>query len=458
MTWVPKEFSVINQYIKEKISDPSIVKGQLYSYLKLFQHGLSYSLMSAKTKKTYNPFSSSLFNAKLKYFIASVVKRNQLPVADFKPIVVLDGQREVSEMGEPVSVVFGKIIPALGRSNLSWIDSAGKFAKKADVFFPPHLIARAPLDKTEIHQWKDLQSVYLSASLSKKFSGEEMQYIGAAFHVFFEAFRKYYRLLKNKGVKFLYFYPHYHQEGLIAACKTLGIQTIEAQHGIIAKQDIYYVYEDHWKPVLTNAFFPDRILVFGNYWKNILLSGNEFSPGQITVLGDFIHRRNNPCITAQPGKTILIATQKNMHGLYIRYISKLSERLKKENPDWNIIAKLHPLEKKKDEYEAAFGSDNCVKIVFHEPTIDELLTNCSIQISSYSTTLFEGIGSNATGMVLLAEGPGIDYARDLVEQGIAIGITEDDNPVEKFYAQKIHPSFERKELYDEFRPKLLTTT
>jgi hypothetical protein len=251
---------------------------------------------------------------------------------------------------------------------------------------------------------------------------------------FFEDFRIYYNLFKNQQVKNLLFICHYHNEGLIAALKVLGIHCIEVQHGLIASNDLYYVYHEQFAGVISKAFFPDKILVYGPYWKRILEMGCEFRSYQINIAGDYLYRlTSDKPELAKKENIVLVCAQKNLHEDYVSYGKKLAAHLQK-HPDWKGIMKLHPLEKNKQAYEElkTYG----IEIVDVETPLDVVLSKSKIQISIYSTTFYDAFGFDVINFSLQDFGTMSDYASDMISEGVAAPINADEDPIAKFLQMK----------------------
>ena len=84
-------------------------------------------------------------------------------------------------------------------------------------------------------------------------------------------FNLFYKIYKPKAIFINCYYSSIHQAAIYVA-KKMGIKTIELQHGIINnKTPAYNVFTD-----LDKSFFPEYLLVFGDYVKNIFNEGNYF--------------------------------------------------------------------------------------------------------------------------------------------------------------------------------------
>jgi hypothetical protein len=307
---------------------------------------------------------------------------------------------------------------------------------------------------------KMLRRVHDMVSITKKsgkFSAAEMEYVRSCLHIFFDDFRFYYHIFKDSGAERVYFICHYHNEGLIAALSILGIKSVELQHGLISGNDLYYAYETIFSNSLRNAFFPDKIMVYGDYWKRILLRGSEFREDQIHIAGDYLYRNSTTALhnsEKEKENIILICAQKGMHEDYINYCLQQKEHLKK-HPEWRTIIKLHPLESKKEAY--AILKEHGFEIAPADASLDDLLTKAKIQISIYSTTFYDAIGFDVLNLSVQQYGTSSDYAADIIREGVAIPIRLDEDPVAAYLntqPEKVQ-RLSRNEIYASFRCEVI---
>jgi hypothetical protein len=209
----------------------------------------------------------------------------------------------------------------------------------------------------------------------------------------------------------------------------LNIRSVELQHGLISGNDLYYQYSPTFKTGIKDAFFPDTICVYGNYWKEQLLKGCEFDSSQIVVAGDYQWQPVNSDPTIVKINQVIICAQKNIHEEYLTYARMLKPLLLKY-PDWKFMIKLHPLEKYKERYyELAHEG---FEIVDREKSISLLLRESRIQISIYSTTFFDALGYDIVNFSLQQYSVYSDYAAQMVLEGVAQPLLVQEDPIEKY--------------------------
>ncbi|MBL0316632.1 MAG: hypothetical protein IPP69_12920 [Flavobacteriales bacterium] len=448
-------FSIINQYHKERLIHSTRYTGNEFSFLKVFQHGLSFSLTKQKQKLIKNYLGSPYTIQMFIYYLKSK-RGSKMAFPMLRENVILDPGRVVKgNDGAWHSIYFDKISSVIGRENLTIISMKDKAGIPCDFEFSAYQGSLPVPDEQEKRMLHEVMAALKAARNSGQFTQDEMSQIRSALHIFFEDFRLYYNIFKNQSVKNLLFICHYHNEGLIAALKLLKIQCVEVQHGLIASNDLYYVYHEQFAPVISKAFFPDKILVYGPYWKRILEMGCEFRSHQINIAGDYLYRLSSEMKEKPPKENIvLVCAQKNLHEDYVSYGKQLAAHLK-NHPDWRGIMKLHPLERNKQAYEElkSYG----IEIVDIETPLDVVLSRSKIQISIYSTTFYDAFGFDVINFSLQDFGTMSDYASDMISEGVAAPINADEDPIAKFLHMKSaeYRQLPREDVYAPFNEAVL---
>ena len=144
-------------------------------------------------------------------------------------------------------------------------------------------------------------------------------------------FKLFYKIYKPKVVFINCYYSIIHQAAIYAA-KKMGIKTIELQHGIINNKHSAYNVFTH----LDKSFFPDYLLTFGDYVKNIFNEGNYFikrenvlSVGSMYI--DYINNKYKPSketiqiftnLKKKYKKIVTISSQWTVENKLIRFLKK----------------------------------------------------------------------------------------------------------------------------------------
>lgn len=426
-----KSYPELNKYINSKLGDGEISAGRKFNYIKIFQHALSYSLNNSKRKLLRHYFHFPKWFQYILLFIRKVgVKSNSVQLNAL--VLMAENRTKTKANGTVVSFYFNEIIEGVDDARRTVINS-GSIHLQCDYRVNDIAKCRIAPDSQEIKLLWDINYVIAKTESSGLFSDSELLYLKSCFHVFYDEFRFYYSLFKNQQVKKVIFTCHYHKEGLLAALRILGIESVELQHGLIASNDIYYVYPQQFKSIISGGLFPDKIGVYGVKWKELLLRGCEFTEDRIDVVGEYFAIEEKEYFFSKKEDLIIVCSQKNLHSDYLAYLKHLDTQLS-NHPGWKALVKLHPLEKHRDLYlEHSFQH---IEIGDVNLSLNELFVRARIQISIYSTTFFDALGYNIFNMSLQNYGYSIEYAREILAMGAALPCQFHDDPVELYHEVK----------------------
>ena len=198
---------------------------------------------------------------------------------------------------------------------------------------------------------------------------------------------------------------------IIAAARKHNVKTIGLQHGHIYKYNPMYSFDlFHNKNNGYGFLLPDKILLFGNQTKKLLLS-NHYPEKNLLVFGNpnfFNINEMIECFTKQNlhdkyqisvnKKIILFATGKlqpfySNHGIYdydVQIWKKLLETYS-NNSDYYLILKPHPGEKNIQIYERILKDFNSENAKIIQSNINELIFISSIVISVFSTSMLDSL-------------------------------------------------------------------
>jgi hypothetical protein len=195
-------------------------------------------------------------------------------------------------------------------------------------------------------------------------------------------------------------------------------------HGHIMRTHPYYNI-----PNLRPEFFlsmrellPDAIGVYGQYWKENLIDGKQFSSEQVKVAGYYLHNGGIYKSKQDERNTILITTQPHVQKEIIEYVSFLKEKLDAKTT--KVIIKPHPAEDISNYL--AIQDEKLVYVITGD--VYTLLQSADIHISVFSTVLFEAIRYDLANYVLFVD----RFARecnDILESGVAERINLDEVPI-----------------------------
>jgi hypothetical protein len=247
---------------------------------------------------------------------------------------------------------------------------------------------------------------------------------------------------------------HYHNEGCLAAAKMLGIKTVELQHGLISRHDLYYVYPEMYRGALAKGMFPNEIWLFGNFWKDVLQRGAESEFMIPVVVGDFTTDSTVSPEKINKENRVLLCAQKNLSAPYIEWIRFMRDHVLPNHPDWKLIVKLHPLESEEKKY--MNEASDCVEVLPISASLNEELVRAKIQVSIYSTTFFDALGMNVKNYSLNEIEYSSDYAAEMVELGVAESLKNLEDVIAKYErSPNVLDYLTRQDVFSSFQPGML---
>lgn len=253
-------------------------------------------------------------------------------------------------------------------------------------------------------------------------------------------YKKYIELLQRKNPKVVFLVVAYENKALVAACKKMNIEIIELQHGTISPYHLGYSYPENTRKfdgeIKEIEYFPDKILSFGDYWKNacqfpidsenIISMGfpyfEENSKTYMEIAEDKNSEEENNQKTED--KQILFISQ-GVIGKYLSelaYETALSINENNDSQNFKFIYKLHPGEYGtwKENYNyltKAVNEFNYFNVIDKsEPPLYELFAKSHYQIGAFSTAIYEGLAFNCKTFII--DVPGVEYLDDLIDRDI----------------------------------------
>jgi len=456
MAYRPIDFNIIQKEFESRFPNGDLFEGKNFNYIKLVQHGLSFAMTDAQDKLLKkNPFEFwSLF--KLKSRINSFWNRK----VEFIPqksesILFLEGRRKLKlPTGEEISPITHLLRETVLSTEYSWWDTTGAFEREADFSLKQMSNWFPSTNEIQREIYDELKGVLRGLKNSKTLSSLEFRYVESAFYVFFRSFNRWYELLSIAKPKTLVGITHYHNEGCLAAAKILGIKTVELQHGLISRHDLYYVYPEMYRTALAKGMFPNEIWLFGNFWMDVLQRGAESEFMKPLVVGDFTTDSAVNPEKIQKENRVLLCAQKNLSAPYIQWIRFMREYVLPNHLDWKLIVKLHPLESEEDKY--LQEANERVEILPIFASLSEELTRAKIQVSIYSTTFFDALGLEVRNYSLNEIGFSSDYASEMIELRVAEPLKNTEDVISKFENEQSKPDYlTREEVFSIFQPRMM---
>lgn len=231
---------------------------------------------------------------------------------------------------------------------------------------------------------------------------------------FKSTFRYYDKFFKKYNFRKIIIICSYGKEPIIAAAQKNNINVIELQHGTISDFHLGYNFPEH----TFIPYFPNELLVFGEYWKNVANYPIN------TKLGIYGYPYLNESLIKYNSdnkieNTLIFLSQ----GTIAQELSSIAYEIAKKNPNLKIIYKLHPSEYKvwKEKYTillSAITLKNFKVIDDNNIPLHKLLSQSDFQIGVNSTALFEGLALGCK--TILVDCSGIEDVRKLVENKLVM--------------------------------------
>ena len=242
-------------------------------------------------------------------------------------------------------------------------------------------------------------------------------------------YKKYKELFLKKKPKIIFVVVAYENKAVVAAAKDLGITVIELQHGTISNYHLGYSYPKGSRALGDIAYFPDKILTFGDYWID-----EDYCPiSKINIISiGFpyfeIQSKEYIDINANDNQILFIS-----QGVIGKQLSKIAYELANACPDYKIIYKLHPGEYVtwRDNYPNLVKGDNLDNfsvIDNSETPLYQFFGESAYQIGVCSTAIYEGLMFNCKTFVV--DLPCIEYMADLIEDNFVCKINNVDDLVD----------------------------
>jgi hypothetical protein len=456
MAFRPIDFNIIQNEFEQRFPNGKLFEGKNFNYIKVVQHGLSYAMTDAEDKLLKKkPFGSWwLFKLKSRIHRWRNRRLGFLPQKS-ENILFLEGRRKLKlPTGEKISPITHLIRETVLSTEYSWWDTTGSFENEADFSVKDLSNWFPPTNEIQREIYFELKGVLQQIKKADVLSSIELRYIESAFYVFFKAFRRWHSLLTFSTPKTIVGITHYHNEGCLAAAKLLGIKTVELQHGLISKHDLYYVYPNKYRDALSKGIFPNEIWLFGDFWKEVIQNGAESEFMKPVVIGNFTTDTVVKMNEFVKENRVLLCAQKNLSAPYIEWIRFMRDQVLPNHKDWKLIVKLHPLESNYEAYHRE-GNDY-VEVLPIASSLNEEFKRAKIQVSIYSTTFFDALGMQVRNYSLNDTGYSADYASEMVAFGVAEALNKSEDVISKFESSSGRAdNLTRAHVYASFQPRLM---
>ena len=407
-------FSECKAFVFEAINDPNDLVVDDVCLLKIVQAGIMipFSWKSWVDLGAFAAVMSEGIQKKESQQLSAELQRARVEV-DSKSILAVDLNRftkanKSKHLGPYLSALKGKAVAHfVSGSNIDY--PKGSCPSPASTKRFPFLLSEAKF------AWRVYRKL---ARLCAK-NGKLLPFKASIFRsaqLFLREWCAWKRVLEGSNIQTCLLVCHYHNEGLIHACRGLGIEVIEVQHGIILESSMFYVYPHDWRHVLNNALFPDQIHVFGSFWKEQLLKGSEFNPSQIHIVGDVLGEsvKKEDSTTRQPNR-LLVCSQTGLAPILRGYLHWLIRDCQEKNMPFSIVIKPHPSERG-DEYKNICSLST--NVVVSNQALPELLQAANSHLTVFSMTLFAALSSGTRNFSVHYAGRS-DFQQEIADAGVS---------------------------------------
>lgn len=246
------------------------------------------------------------------------------------------------------------------------------------------------------------------------FSKNLKRLIGDSVKLFKLKKEQYERMLLKRGIKQVYLVVSYTHEALIAACKDLGIECIEIQHGTMSRYHLGYSFP-------YNSFihyFPDKIELFGKYWQDytpLPLNSEKISIKGYTYLFDTWKKFRE--VNKNKNQVVFLSQGTNGEKL-----AQFAYMFANKYNECKIIYKLHPGEfgRWRTSYpvlKQALKLNN-FELIENKRNLYHILQESSFVVGVYSTAIYESLTLGCK--VILIDLPGVkEHMQPLLDLHIA---------------------------------------
>jgi len=206
------------------------------------------------------------------------------------------------------------------------------------------------------------------------------------------------------------------KRSLIEVCKELGIPVVELQYSDIHRYNLAYSYEGQ-KRVQQGA--PDYLFLFGDFWKRHI--SFSLPKERIYAMGFPYYERELEKyrhLKKHKGQ-ILFLSKPTANGALSRFALEVAKEL---GHAWHIVYKLYDRESMDWKERYPWLVDPRIEVVAEgERSLYELFAKSEVQVSGYSTAIYEGLGFGLRTFLL--ELPGTENMEPLLKAGYAECVT-----------------------------------
>jgi len=359
-------------------------------------------------------FHISLLPRIITLALGDILSFSNLPRAEF---VVLGSTRNVRSFGNSTKrdLYFDDLILRLGNvfkiDQFSYIGLVGCRKKSlipGDVTSSLPWLLRQFASKTRLPRNVDIMANQYSRVLKLHLNIPNMtsRLVAHYLYKFIWEKRAYSWLFKRVQPSYLLLVDAYGNHGIVAAARETGVKVIELQHGAFDRYSPGYAWSVADKPYKEIMPLPNRVFVYGDYWRDELLALGFWQPEEVISVGspqiDRYRNLSNNKRNLDNVCRIILTTQGIDIPQLVEFTLQLLNVADFSGLTVHIDIKLHPMESSKDNYVNLLGSRPNVRIILanEDPSTYDLLSQADLHLSIYSTCHYESLGLGVPTIIL----------------------------------------------------------
>lgn len=213
------------------------------------------------------------------------------------------------------------------------------------------------------------------------------------FSATFIIYRFFFRLMRPKRLVVVDFDSKF---GEIAAAKSCQIEVLDIQHGTFWTGDLDHSWKEHWAMHKEKLPFPNSMLLYGQFWKDIALENCFWNEGDLFIMGSPImsqlkkNSKDNFSLFGKKRLNLLLLSGdlgSQPAADFLQELLEINDEL------FNITVKLHPRESFQSSYYREIDERSLKKMKFvqTEESVYDLIQQSDLVVGFASTALIEAV-------------------------------------------------------------------
>jgi hypothetical protein len=205
-----QSFEHLNAHFEKKLADSSIYRGVRFSFLKVFQHALTYEQAGASNRILKNYLRLPIFIQGLLLKLKALRRKRNKRIS-LREIVFIDPARIVGdENGQWHSVYMEQAVQLLNRNFVSILSRTHEPKLRYDACIDELSKVHGFPERAELEMLFEINVVVRKVLNNEAWTNNERNHILSALHIFYEDFRFYFNLFKGQSVKSVVFISSQH--------------------------------------------------------------------------------------------------------------------------------------------------------------------------------------------------------------------------------------------------------